>query len=143
MEPLNQYFDIHSREHFISCHQICICHNQYILVCHFNVHIVPVWIAIILVSAFFSLFFFWFSPQQLTLSTMNSAFVHYSRSHKLHFSATFFIKNGSHSAIYTFKNYFATLFLVSVFSFSKNKLNPNIPIYMNKLIMNNLFPNRS
>ena len=38
----------------------------------------------------------------------------------------FFIKNGLHSTIYTFKNYFATVFSVSVFSFSKNKLNPNI-----------------
>ena len=97
MEPLNQYFDIHSREHFISCHQICICHNQYVLVCHFNVHIVPVWIAIILVFVFFSLslsFFFWFSPQQLTLSTVNSASVHCSRSHKLPFSATFLLKMG-------------------------------------------------
>ena len=37
----------------------------------------------------------------------------------------FFIKNGSHSNIYTFKNYFATVFSISVFSFSKNKLNPN------------------
>ena len=41
----------------------------------------------------------------------------------------FFIKNGSHSTIYIFKNYFATVFSVSVFSFSKNKLNPNTPIY--------------
>ena len=40
----------------------------------------------------------------------------------------FFIKNGFHSTIYTFKNYFATLFSVSVFSFSKNKLNPNTPV---------------
>ena len=39
----------------------------------------------------------------------------------------FFIKNGSHSTIYTFKNYFATVFSVLVFSFSKNKLNPNTP----------------
>ena len=39
----------------------------------------------------------------------------------------FFIKNGSHSTIYTFKNYFATVFSVSIFSFSKNKLNPNRP----------------
>ena len=39
----------------------------------------------------------------------------------------FFIKNGSHSTIYIFKNYFATVFSVSVFSFSKNKLNPNTP----------------
>ena len=44
----------------------------------------------------------------------------------------FFIKNGSHSTIYTFKNYFATVFLVLVFNFSKNKLNPNRP-YVNAL----------
>ena len=37
----------------------------------------------------------------------------------------FFIKNGSHDTIYTFKNYFATVFSASIFSFSKNKLNPN------------------
>ena len=36
------------------------------------------------------------------------------------------IKNGSHSTIHTFKNYFATV--LSVFSFSNNKLNPNGPI---------------
>ena len=40
----------------------------------------------------------------------------------------FFIKNGSHNTIYTFENYFATVFSVSVFNFSKNKLNPNTPI---------------
>ena len=40
--------------------------------------------------------------------------------------SNFFIKNGLYSTIYTFKNYFATVFSVSVFSFSKNKLNPNI-----------------
>ena len=33
------------------------------------------------------------------------------------------IKNGSHSTIYTFKNYFVTVF--SVFNFSNNKFNPN------------------
>ena len=42
--------------------------------------------------------------------------------------SNFFIKNGSHNTIYTFKNYFATVFSVSVFSFSKNKLNPNTPL---------------
>ena len=36
------------------------------------------------------------------------------------------IKNGSHSTIHTFKNYFATVF--SVFNFSNNKLNPNGPL---------------
>ena len=33
------------------------------------------------------------------------------------------IKNGSHGTIYTFKNYFTTVFLV--FNFSNNKFNPN------------------
>ena len=44
------------------------------------------------------------------------------------FFSNFFIKNGSQNTIYTFKNYFATVFSVSVFSFSKNKLNPNTPL---------------
>ena len=34
-------------------------------------------------------------------------------------------KSESHSIIHTFKNYFTTVFSVSVFNFSKNKLNPN------------------
>ena len=37
------------------------------------------------------------------------------------------IKNGSHGTFHTFKNYFATVFQFSVFSFSNNKLNPNGP----------------
>ena len=36
------------------------------------------------------------------------------------------IKNGSHGTIHTFKNYFVTV--LSVFSFSNNKFNPNRPI---------------
>ena len=40
----------------------------------------------------------------------------------------FFIKNESYNTIYTFKNYFAIVFSVSIFNFSKNKLNPNGPI---------------
>ena len=47
--------------------------------------------------------------------------------------SNFFIKNGSHNTIYTFKNYFATVFSVSVFSFCKNKLNPNTPIILSLL----------
>ena len=45
------------------------------------------------------------------------------------FFSNFFIKNGSHGTIYTFKNYFTTIFSVSIFSFSKNKLNLNTPNY--------------
>ena len=36
-----------------------------------------------------------------------------------------FIKNGSHGTIYTFKNYFATVFSVFNFQFQQNKFYPN------------------
>ena len=79
------------------------------------------------VSAFaFCLFFFFLVNRNIWLNlswTVHPCTVH--GSYKLHFSVIFSLKNGSHSTIYTFKNYFATIFSVSVFSFSKNKLNPN------------------
>ena len=53
--------------------------------------------------------------------------VHCSQDPQISLFSNFFIKNGSHDTIHTFKNYFATMFSVSVFSFSKNKLNPNRP----------------
>ena len=48
--------------------------------------------------------------------------------------SNFFIKNGSHNTIYTFENYFATVFSVSVFNFSKNKFNPNTPSILSKRV---------
>ena len=39
--------------------------------------------------------------------------------------SNFFIKNGSYGTIYTFKNYFATVFLVFSFQFQQNKFYPN------------------
>ena len=48
----------------------------------------------------FFFFFFFVQPQQLTLSTVNSTSVHCSRSHKLHFSATFLFKMGP-TALFT------------------------------------------
>ena len=80
----------------------------------------------------FSLFFFFFffcsarNSWLCQLWIVHSCTIH--GSHKLQFSITFFIKNGSHNTIYTFKIYFATVFSVSIFSFSKNKLNPNRPL---------------
>ena len=81
------------------------------------------------VSAFaFCLFFSFFGqPQHLTKSYVNSAPVYCSRLPQIRLFSNFFIKNGSHSTIYTFKNYFATVFSISVFNFSKNKLNSNGP----------------
>ena len=42
--------------------------------------------------------------------------------------SNFFIKNGSHSTIYTFKNYFSTVILAINFQFQQNKSYPNRPI---------------
>ena len=72
-------------------------------------------------------FFFWpafvdFGGQILLLWTVNILFMHCADT--VHILKN--IKNRSHGTIYTFKNYFATVF--SVFSFSNNKLNPNGPL---------------
>ena len=50
--------------------------------------------------------------------------------------SNFFIKNGSHGIIHTFKNYFATVF--SIFSFQQNKWYPNTPVHLECM-----FPMRS
>ena len=42
--------------------------------------------------------------------------------------SNFFIKNGSHGTIYTFKNYFATVFSVFNFQLQQNKFYPNRPL---------------
>ena len=70
------------------------------------------------------LHFFFLQPLFLTFQpmTVHSKIstsvgpVHCSRDPQPHFSITFFIKNGSHSTIYTFKNYFATVFFIFQFS---------------------------
>ena len=78
-------------------------------------------------TTFFSSFFFFGSARNSWLCqlwTVHPCTVHGS---EITLFSNFFIKNGSHNTIYTFKNYFAIVFSVSVFSFSKNKLNPNTP----------------
>ena len=52
--------------------------------------------------------------------------VYCSRDPQILLFSNFFIKNGFHGTIHTFKNYFAIVF--SVFSFSNNKFNPNGPL---------------
>ena len=47
---------------------------------------------------------------------------------QISFFINFFIKNGSHITIHTFKNYFATVFSVFSFQFQQNKFYPNTPI---------------
>ena len=86
----------------------------------FLLHCIPVWIQINMAFAFcnmrFSLLFFFFfvQPTIVDKSIVNSAHVHYSRVSQITLFSNFFIKNRSHSTIYTFKNYFATVFSISV-----------------------------
>ena len=101
----------------------------------FYLVLVPVWIGhfgrpCLRKSRFLLLllfFFFWFQPHYLTKSTLNNARMHYLWISQILLFSHFFIKNGSHSTIHILKNYFATVFSVSIFSFNKNKLNPNGP----------------
>ena len=62
---------------------------------------------------FLFFFFFWFQPHYLTESTVNNARMHCSWVPQIPLFSHFFIKNGSHGTIHTFKNYFATVFSVS------------------------------
>ena len=104
---------------------------------------VYVWIHVHVSSFFFYFLFFscvFCLLRQLSLimhcsSTIHALQQHYSRTIAILFTHCSWdpqplyseknIKNGSHNIIYTFKNYFATVF--SVFSFNKNKLYPNGP----------------
>ena len=99
---------------------------------------VPVWVSMILASAFL-LCLFVFQACNMILLTVNSIFVHYLLILQITFFNNFFIKNRSHNTIYIFKNYFVTVFSVSIFNFSKNKLNPNRP-YISILALSSMAP---
>ena len=90
-------------------------------------YFVPVWIVLKAAFVFVLSHFIFFSTATFDFSTVNSAPVYCSRVPQITLFNNFFIKNGSYNTIYTFKNYFATMFSVSVFNFSKNKLYPNRP----------------
>ena len=95
--------------------------------------LVLVWIALISAASVFPQFFFFFfsfKPQWLTRSSVNSALMHYSRTPQTPLFINFFIKNGSHSTIHTFKNYFATVFSVFSFQFQQNNFYPNRPLVL-------------
>ena len=98
------------------------------------IYYVTVWIQIISASTFFvlrfSLFFFFFLGSAAIVDFVNceQCIRALFTVPQITLFSNFFIKNRSHSTIYTFKNYFATVFSISVFSFSKNKLNPNGPL---------------
>ena len=90
----------------------------------------PVWIRclpvyVLKITFCFVLFYFFFSAvlfdQVNRKQYMGTLFIDPTNST----FQSFFIKNGLHSIIRTFKNYFVTIFSVSIFNFSKNKLNTN------------------
>ena len=66
-----------------------------------------------LLSHFAFFFFFLIQPQYLTKSFVNSASMHYSWTHKFHFSVTFSLKIDTTILFIYLKNYFVTVFSVS------------------------------
>ena len=117
---------------------------------HVTWHIVSVWIQRLLHFAFFVFFFFFFfffccsthfrgQISLFMLLFINSSHIYLTfyllfitlvdpvyclRNSQTSLFSNFFIKNRSHNAIHTFKNYFTIVFSI----FSKNKLYPNGPI---------------
>ena len=95
--------------------------------------LVPVWFQLKLAFNVFCfvLFFFFFFLAAL-FDQVNRKQCIYALFTNLQISlfSNFFIKNKSLDAIHTFKNYFVTVFSVSIFSFSKNKFNLNGPLIL-------------
>ena len=95
----------------------------------------------VFVSCFFCFLFFFCQLQQGTavivqwtvaalfllfrLFIISVGPVYYSWNPQISLFSNFFIKNEFYDIIYTFKNYFATVFSDSIFSFNNNKFNPN------------------
>ena len=104
---------------------------SWVLLYYFSYLLVTVWFAMKPTSTFllhvFLFFFFFFQPTIVDFVNCEQCICVLFTVPQITLFSKFFIKNGSHNTIYTFKNYFTTVFSVSVFSFSKNKLNPNTP----------------
>ena len=92
-----RYLDLSNNPIEMLPYSITRFHNLQTLRCHLDstshVHV--------LLKSAFSLFFFFFKPAFVDFSTVNSAFVYCSRTHKLHFSATFSLKMG-HTVLFTY-----------------------------------------
>ena len=76
-----------------------------------------------ILARFLSLSLSFFLAATFDYSSVNSASVHCSRVPQTSLFSYFFIKNGFHDTIHTFRNYFVTIFSI----FNKNKLYPNEP----------------
>ena len=88
-----------------------------------------VWIALISAASAFSQFFFFFF---FSAAMVDPFFCEQCTCALFMIPQTplfikFFIKNGSHSTIHIFKNYFTTVFSVFSFQFQQNKFYPNRP----------------
>ena len=112
-----------------------------------NIHLVSIWIRVHVFSFFFLfLFLFFFFHAFLeecgycscTVAWTVTANVYFFRKQcicarfmdpQISFFINFFIKNGSHDTIYTFKNYFATVISAINFQFQQNKSYPNRSLY--------------
>ena len=98
------------------------------------IYIVTVWIQIISASTFFELRFSLYLFIYFFCSAAIVDFVNCEQCIRVLFTVPqitlfshFLLKMGLAALFTLFKNYFATVFSVSIFSFSKNKLNPNTP----------------
>ena len=99
----------------------------------FTIHVSFFFLLLLLLLLFLLLLFFIyiFLAVVVDFSTVNSARVHYLRDPQTSLFSNFFIKNGSHSTIHIFKNYFVTMFLV----FSKISCIQTDPKKINLVVM--------
>ena len=95
---------------------IIACHHHKKSFQTFN-NYVPVWIQIIVASAFllcgFLFFLFLFPARICWLFYSEQCICVLFTDPQIPLFSNLFIKNGSHDTIYTFKNYFATVFSIS------------------------------
>ena len=84
-----------------------------------------IWRLRFVICVFLFFFSFFVQPVIVDKSTVNSAPVHCSQISQITLFNHFFIKNWSHNTIYIFKNYFATVFSVSV-KINSIQIDPNV-----------------
>ena len=108
--------------HDKSCYYL-FCLRPHFTSCPFGFGVLRVYVC----KSRFVIFFFFLVTAALFDQVNCEQWMHCSWVPQIPLFSHFFIKNGLHGTIHTFKNYFATVFLVLVFNFSKYKLNPNGP----------------
>ena len=97
----------------------------------FTIHVSFFFLLLLLLLLLLLFFIYIFLAVVVDFSTVNSIWVHYLRDPQTSLFSNFFIKNGSHSTIHIFKNYFVTMFLV----FSKISCIQTDPKKINLVVM--------